>query len=225
MFSKQWANRLSRCPRRPVHTELKDWLPTKMAKCTITGRSNQTPASKIAVTDKLSKLSFTSLAFCCKHLSKSFADLWAKKKRFLDGGFLNFLKETNQIALEMLFKVRTNSTRKWVSADWLHTLKHTDGCSRSWLEVGLCCRWISRRRRREEQKVTLVWELGSWCTVQKKQNKSQILLYTYRSTNINIVASANKWHSKVKWIYSHSYVSFCNTFVCTNSLCVYSLTE
>lgn len=43
----------------------------------------------------------------------------------------------------------------------LCTLRHTDGCSQSWLVAGLCHRWTSRRQRHEEQRTTLMWELGS----------------------------------------------------------------
>lgn len=48
-----------------------------------------------------------------------------------------------------------------VGSSCQRTLKHTDGCSQSWPVVGLCCRWISRRRRREGPTVTLLMELGS----------------------------------------------------------------
>lgn len=58
----------------------------------------------------------------------------------------------------------------WVSK---YTSKYTDGCSQSWLVAGLCCRWISRRWRREEQTATLTLELGSWSTVKETAEKRQ----------------------------------------------------
>lgn len=55
----------------------------------------------------------------------------------------------------------TMKNKKDISTDQLHTLKHIDECSQSWLEAGLCCHWISRRRIPDEQLVTLMREQGS----------------------------------------------------------------
>lgn len=65
-----------------------------------------------------------------------------------------------------------------------HTWKHTDGCIQSWPVVGLCCHWISRRRRCGEQKMTLVLELESWCTVKRTRTLSGFTLN--RATNTTL---------------------------------------